>query len=86
VPEFAPGIPSASTNKSPEISTVLTGTVRNGCQENLTNVRVLFEVHDDSGKKGEGSYLIPSLAIGEAKSFERAWIGRVTTYEVTAER
>jgi hypothetical protein len=86
VPEMAPGIPAVNPNNSPEVSTVLTGTARNGCQENLTNVRIRFEVHDDGGKKGEGTYLIESLPIGDAKPFARAWIGRVTSYEVTAER
>ena len=86
VPEMAPGIPAANRNKSPEVSTVLSGTARNGCPENLTNVRLRFEVHDESGKKGEGTYFIESLAMGEVKQFERAWMGRVTTYDVTAER
>jgi len=86
VPEWAPGIPAANPNKSPKVSTVLTGVARNGCQENLTNVRIRFEVRDDSGKKGEGTYLIESLPIGDVKPFERAWIGRVTSFEVTAER
>jgi hypothetical protein len=86
VPEFAPGIPAVNPNKSPQISTVLTGTARNGCQENLTNVRIRFEVRDESGKKGEGTYLIESLPVGDVKPFKRAWMGRVTSYEVTAER
>ncbi len=86
VPEWAPGMPAVNPNKSPEVSTRLTGVARNGCQENLTNVRIRFEVHDDSGKKGEGTYLIDSLPIGDVKPFERAWMGRVTSYEVTVER
>jgi hypothetical protein len=86
VPEWSPGIPAANPNKSPEVSTVLTGVARNGCQENLKNVRIRFEVHDDSGKKGEGTYLIESLPIGDVKPFEHAWIGRVTSYELTAEQ
>ena len=86
VPELAPGIPAANPNKSPEVSTLLSGVARNGCQENLANVRIRFEVHDDSGKKGEGTYLIESLPIGDVKPFERAWMGRVTSYEVTVER
>ena len=86
VSELTPGIPAANTNKSPEVSTVLTGTARNGCQENLTNIHIRFQVQDDSGKKGEGTYLIETLAIGEVKPFERASIGRVTSYEITAER
>ena len=86
VPELAPGITAANPNLSPQVSTVLTGTARNGCQENLTNVRIRFEVHDESGKKGEGTYFIESLPIGDVKPFKRAWMGRVTSYEVSAER
>lgn len=86
VREVAPGMPAVNPNKSPEVSTVLSGVARNSCQENLKNVRIRFEVHDDSGKKGEGTYLIESLPVGDVKPFERAWMGRVTSYEVTAER
>jgi hypothetical protein len=86
VPETATGIPAMRANKSPEMSTVLSGSARNGCEENLTNVRIRFEVRDEGGKKGEGTYLIGSLAMGEVKPFERAWMGRVTSYDVTAER
>jgi len=86
VPEWAPGLPAANPNKSPQVSTVLSGVARNGCQENLKNVRIRFEVHDDNGKRGAGTFLIESLPMGDVKPFERAWMGRVTSYEVTAER
>ena len=86
VREWAMGIPANNPNKTPELSTVLSGMARNGCGENLKNVRIRFVVHDKEGRKGDGYYLIESLAIGEAKPFERAWMGRVTSYEVTADR
>ena len=62
------------------------GVVRNGCGENLKNVRLKFVVHDDAGAKGEGFYLLDTISVGEAKTFERAWMGHVTSYEITASR
>jgi hypothetical protein len=86
VREWAVGAPATSPTKSPELSTVLKGMARNGCGEDLKNVRIKFVVHDDTGRKGDGTYLIESIAAGEVKSFERAWMGRVTSYEVGADR
>lgn len=86
VRESPMGIPANAPNTTPEMSTVVRGMVHNGCGEDLRNVRIRFVVSDEAGKKGTGTYQIDSLAIGEAKPFERAWIGRVTSYEVTADR
>jgi hypothetical protein len=86
VREWSLGAPANNPNKSPELSTLLRGMAHNGCGENLKNVRIRFVVHDDDRRKGDGFYLIESMAIGESKSFERAWMGRVTSYEVTADR
>ena len=86
VRDMGGGIPVASKTHTPELSTVLRGMARNGCGEQLKNVRLRFLVHDDAGRKGEGTYLIDSMADGEVKSFERAWMGRVTSYEVGADR
>ncbi len=68
--------------KTPEISTVLSGMVRNNCDEPLKQVIIHFKVSDDSGKRGEGATTVSDLNVGEAKPFSRAWMGRVTSYEV----
>jgi len=73
-------------NQTPEVSTVLRGMARNGCGENLKRVRIRFVVHDDDGRKGTGVYVIEQMENGEAKPFEHAWMGRITSYEVTADR
>jgi hypothetical protein len=86
VPEWQVGIPANSGNSTPQLSTVLRGMARNGCDENLTEIRLHFVVHDDAGRKGEGFFLINSLSTGDAKPFEKAWMGRVASYEITASR
>jgi hypothetical protein len=53
VPEWQVGM---QANPS-QLSTVLRGMVRNGCGENMKNVRLHFVVHDDAGKKGEASLI-----------------------------
>jgi hypothetical protein len=73
-------------DKTPELSTVLRGMARNGCGEDVKNVRIKMVVHDDAGKKGEGFYFIESMAVGEVKAFEKAWMGKVASYEVTTNR
>ncbi len=80
------GIPMPRKNQTPEVSTVVRGMARNGCGEKLQNVHLRFVVHDDGGQKGEGAVLIDSLADGESKPFEKAWMGRVTSYEIAADR
>lgn len=86
VPEWQVGMPAVSQNGTPQLSTVLRGMARNGCGENLKNVHLRFAVHDDKGQKGDGYISFDTLAIGEAKPFEKAWMGRVTSYEITANR
>jgi|SRR5579862_9145993 len=86
VPEVMPGVPANMQGKPREISTVVKGLARNGCEENLKNLTIKFAVRDDQGKRGNGTFLIDSLARGEIKPFERAWMGRVTSYDITAER
>ena len=83
VPEWQAGIPMNSATPS-QPSTVLRGMALNSCGENLRNVQLLFVVHDDAGKKGEGFFQIADIAAGEAKPFEKAWMGHVTSYEITA--
>ncbi len=86
VREWTVGAPAINpNNKSPELSTVLRGMARNNCGEALKNVHLRFVVQDDGRRKGDGFFLIDSLGVGEAKPFERAWMGRVTSYEVTAD-
>jgi hypothetical protein len=79
---FSANKPNGST---PELSTVLKGMAHNTCGENLKNVRLHMVVHDADGRKGDGFFLIQNIADGEVQSFERAWMGRVVTYEVTAD-
>ena len=66
-----------------ELSTVLRGMARNNCGEPLHNVRIHMKVADAAGKRGDGWASVGTLERGEVKPFERAWMGRVTTYEVT---
>lgn len=86
VREFAPAFEAKRPDNSPELSTVLRGMVRNGCGHDLKNVRLHLVVHDDAGRTGEAFHMIQEIADGEVKSFERAWMGRVVTYEVAADR
>jgi hypothetical protein len=82
VREFA----AVKPTNTPELSTVVKGMAHNLCGEDLSNVHLKFEVHDDGGHKGDGYYLIEKLAAGQAAPFEKAWMGRVVSYEVTADR
>jgi hypothetical protein len=50
----------------------------------MKNVRLHFVVHDDAGQRGEGFVNIDEIAASEAKPFEKAWMGRVTSYDITA--
>jgi len=86
VREWTLGMPANKPSQTPERATVLRGVARNGCGEDLKNVRLRFIVHDDEGRRGNGEYLIETMAVGEAKAFDKAWMGRVTSYEVTANR
>jgi hypothetical protein len=65
-----------------EISTVLSGMVQNNCGEPLKSVTIHMTVHDDAGRQGSGSVSVAELNPGEAKSFKKAWMGRVTSYEI----
>lgn len=71
-----------SPPKTTEISTVLTGMVRNDCGELLKSVTIDIKVSDDDGKRGAGSVTVSQLNPGEAKQFSKAWMGRVTSYEI----
>jgi len=86
VPEWQVGMAARSPNALVQLSTVLRGMARNGCGENLKNVHLRFSVKDDIGRTGDGFISIDSMAIGEAKPFEKAWMGRVTSYEIAADR
>jgi hypothetical protein len=85
VPEWTVGAPARSATSTPELSTVVRGMARNSCDENLKDVQIRFVVHDDGGRKGDGNFVFETLAVGEVKPFERAWMGRVTSYEITAD-
>ncbi len=71
-----------SPRGTPEISTVLSGMVRNDCGELLKSVTIQIHVRDDAGKRGDGSVTVAGLNPGEAKLFSKAWMGRVTSYEI----
>jgi hypothetical protein len=71
-----------SPRKTPELSTVIGGMVRNDCGEQLKSVTVHINVRDDSGKRGHGAVTVSGLNPGEAKPFSKAWMGRVTSYEI----
>jgi hypothetical protein len=68
--------------QTPQISTVVSGMVRNECGEPLKSVTIPIRVRDDDGKRGEGSVTVSELNPGQAKLFSKAWMGRVTSYEI----
>ena len=80
------GFPAPRRNETPELSTVVKGMARNNCGEEIKDLRLKFVVHDDAGRKGEGSFLLGRMVPGDIKPFERAWMGRVTFYNIEALR
>ncbi|MBN8732119.1 MAG: hypothetical protein J0L64_16380 [Acidobacteria bacterium] len=77
------GLPQRRPKNAPsDMSTVLRGMIRNNCGRNLGRVEVQLEVRDDEGKLGRGWVAGGRLANGQAASFEKAWMGRVTSYKV----
>lgn len=79
----AGGIPQRPAKNAPtEISTVLRGMVRNNCGRDLGRVEVQLEVRDGQGQRGGGWIAAGHLAVGQASSFEKAWMGRITSYKV----
>jgi hypothetical protein len=71
-----------SPRKTPELSTVVNGMVRNDCGELLKSVTIHITVSDGDGKRGDGSVTVSDLNSGESKPFSKAWMGRVTSYEI----
>ena len=69
-------------NAPRELSTVLNGVARNNCGKPLNNVRIRIRVRSADGKRGDAWATVGTLETGEAKPFERAWMGPVTTYEI----
>jgi hypothetical protein len=86
VREFGGFATQRPKNAPTELSTVLRGMAKNECGDPLKFVKLNFVVHDDKGQKGQGIITIDSLVNGEAKQFEKAWMGRVTSWEVTASK
>lgn len=81
------GLPQRRPKNAPsEISTVLRGMIRNNCGRNLGRVEAQLEVRDDEGKVGRGWITGGRLSSGQAASFEKAWMGRVTSYTVVKVR
>ena len=62
--------------KPVELSTVLSGMVRNDCGEPLRTVTIHINVRDDDRRRGDGSVSVSDLNPGEAKPFSKAWMGR----------
>ena len=71
-----------SPRETPELSTVVSGMVRNDCGELLKSVTIHINVRDAGGKPGNASVTVSELNSGEAKPFSKAWMGRVTSYEI----
>jgi hypothetical protein len=83
VREVSPGVPAVRKKGAPrELSTVIRGTARNGCPHKQRGVRVRVNVFDEKGKRGSAWAKLGNMAIGQAKPFELAWMGRVTKYEI----
>jgi hypothetical protein len=83
VPENTPW---RTRNAPREMSTVVEGMASNRCGKPLKNVQVRIKVRDDKGRGGSGWAKVGDLGAGQAKAFERAWMGRVTSYEVAEVR
>lgn len=69
-------------NAPRELSTVVTGMASNRCGEPLQSVRIRINVRDDRGGRGSAWAKVGDLGVGQAKPFERAWMARITSYEI----
>lgn len=81
----APG-PLRRKDAPPELSTVIRGTARNACGVPLKSVRIKINVRDDGGRRGSAWADVGAMAVGQIAAFERAWMGRVTSYEIVEVR
>jgi hypothetical protein len=86
VRESIPGSGIASSKAPREFSTVVSGMVENKCPEPLDTVRISLKVRAASGAQGSGEAVVRDIAAGQAKSFERAWIGQIVSYEIASIR
>lgn len=84
VRESRQGSGLVSPKAARELSTVVSGMVENTCNEPLKSVRIQLSVRDASGARGAGSVTVGNIGPGQAKPFERAWIGQITHYEIVA--
>ena len=82
VPELRAGSLTRKKNAPRDLSTVVEGMANNRCGKPLKRVRIRMNVRDDQGRRGNGWAEVGDLANGQAKSFERAWMARVTSYEI----
>jgi hypothetical protein len=78
--------PFRPKNAPRELSTVVRGNARNGCGQPLKKVQIRIKVHGDDGKNGAAWADVGDLGTGQSKPFERAWMGRVTSYEIAEVR
>jgi len=69
-------------NKPRELATIVRGMAVNQCDERVSRVQLKITVHDDRGMKGAGTYDISELRPKQTQSFERAWMGNVTSWEI----
>jgi hypothetical protein len=58
----------------------------NRCGTPLNNVRIRIGVRDDKGRTGAAWATVGDLGAGQSKAFERAWMGRLTSYQVVEVR
>lgn len=83
VREVSRGVPAVrKKGAANEFSSIIRGTVRNGCPDRQRGVRVRVNVFDEKGKRGSSWAKLGSMAAGQAKPFELAWVGRLTRYEI----
>ncbi len=69
-----------------EKSTVLRGMVRNDCGTPLKHVRLYFLIRDEKEQAGMGTLDIYDVDQGGVKEFERAFMGAIVSWEITASK
>jgi len=65
-----------------EFATVVSGMVENKCDEPLRSVRINIKVKNGEGARASGEATVRDVRPGQAKRFERAWIGQIESYEI----
>lgn len=83
-----PGPDATLTAQNPprELATVITGMLENKCADPLESATVHFIVQDNNGARWSGDATVGEILPGQAKPFERAWLGQIVSYEIKAIR